>query len=349
MKKLPFLFFFLSLSILSIAQKDPDALVWEGVKLHDQGQYDEAIKKYDEALAINKNHYLASYEKSHALMYLEKYAECIDLCEFLLKNFPGEDNSSVYINYGNSLDILGKSKQALDIYDEGIKKYPKMALLYFNKAITLFNTGDISGAIEADKLSIQYNPYHGSSQNLLSLALNKTNKVYSLLASLVFLAIEPDGKRAAVNLKNVQNILTGNAQKTGDNSVSINIDMSSIDDKKKKNAEDDFGGIELLIGIGGAEDFEDKYKNESPVDRIQRKLETVISMLSESSKKNKGFAWTYYAPFFVQLKKADYLNTFCHVLYSSADDRANNNWMQDNKSKIDEFNSWFRNYWKTGE
>lgn len=347
MRKHLFTILSLLFSITVLCQQDLDALVKEGVSLHDNGQYDEALKKYDAVLTVDRNHYLANYEKSYTLLALQRYDECIEILKFLLKNFPDNNqNAGVYINYGTCLDLLGRSKQAVEAYNDGIKKFPKEGLLYFNKAITLYNTNNTEDAIEAAKLSIQHNPYHASSHNLMSV-LNKSNKIYSLLTSLVFLAIEPDGKRAAVNLNNVQNILNGGAKKTGDNSVSIFLDMSSLKESKKKK-DDDFHSIELLVRLGSGLDYDEKYKDETPVERLKRKLESVISMLDETEKSGRGFGWTYYAPFFVKLKKADFLETFCHIIYSSANDATNTNWLVDNKNKVDEFNSWFRDYWKKG-
>lgn len=347
MRKLLFIALSLLFSTVVLCQQDLDALVKEGVSLHDNGQYEEALKKYNAVLAVDKNHYLANYEKSYTLLALQKYDECIEISKFLLKNFPGNNqNAGVYINYGTCLDLRGKSKQAVDVYDDGIKKFPKEGLLYFNKAITLYNINNIDDATEAAKLSVQNNPYHASSHNLMGV-LNKSNKIYSLLASLVFLAIEPEGKRAAANLSNVQNILNGGAKKTGDNSVSIFLDMSSLKESKKKK-DDDFHSIEMLVSLGSGLDYDEKYKDETAVVRLERKLESVISMLDETEKSGRGFGWTYYAPFFVKLNKADFLETFCHIIYTSANDTTNNNWLVDNKNKVDEFNSWFRDYWKKG-
>lgn len=48
-------------------------LVNEGVALHDQGKYNEAIKKYDEALSLEPENILALGEKAFSTESLEEY------------------------------------------------------------------------------------------------------------------------------------------------------------------------------------------------------------------------------------------------------------------------------------
>ena len=56
----------------------------------------------------------------------------------LLQKFGDHPNIKiVYIQYGSTLDDLGKSKDALEVYNEGIKKFPNEYLLHFNKGLTL--------------------------------------------------------------------------------------------------------------------------------------------------------------------------------------------------------------------
>jgi hypothetical protein len=332
---------FLLLSISAIAQRNPDIIVKEGVTLHDQGFYDAAIRKYDSALALDKNHYLANYEKSYTLLVLKKYDECIVLSKYILENFKnGPDNMAVYVNYGSCLDWSGKSEAAIAIYNEGITKYPAEGLLYFNKAITLYGASKIEEAMEADKLAIINNPYHSSAHLLLGVALGSSNKVYGLLAILTFLAIEQEGDRAKQHLEYAEKLIGLNVKKTGEKNTSITLSLPD----KDKNAPDDFHMVEVSMSLSAALGEDEKYKNETRVERMKRNLEMVFSSLSVGQKEGKGFGWTFYAPFFVELNHKKYLETFCHIIYTSADDKENNKWLENNQAKVKEFNDWFRSY-----
>ncbi len=117
-------------------------LIKEGVALNDKGDYEGAVKKYDEVLAIDKNNYIANYEKSFTFFYMKKYDECIEISKTLLKLEPANpQNKSVYINYGSAEDNNGNAEVAIRIYDEGLKAYPGFYLLYFNKDLTLVKMG----------------------------------------------------------------------------------------------------------------------------------------------------------------------------------------------------------------
>src|SRR5215831_1029453 len=138
MKRIVLLAVCLLTTNLIFAQGNVQQIIDEGVALHDKGDYEGAIKKYDEALAIDKNNYLASYEKSFTYLVMKKYAECIELSKFLLKLDPANPNTkSVYINYGSAMDNNGDPDEAIRIFDEGIKGFSDSYLLYYNKGLTL--------------------------------------------------------------------------------------------------------------------------------------------------------------------------------------------------------------------
>ena len=56
-------------------------LVMKGVLLHDQGQYEAAIKKYDEALALAPGFVIAQYDKSYSLMASRKFRDAIEISQ----------------------------------------------------------------------------------------------------------------------------------------------------------------------------------------------------------------------------------------------------------------------------
>src|SRR5438876_10072055 len=96
MKKI-FLAMFISLSFCFASAQNNDTvktLVSEGIQLHDKGDYEGAIKKYDEALAIDKTDYNANYEKSFSCYMAKRYDECITVCKFIIEQLPENINKA---------------------------------------------------------------------------------------------------------------------------------------------------------------------------------------------------------------------------------------------------------------
>jgi hypothetical protein len=134
-----------------------------------------------------------------------------------------------------------------------------------------------------------------------------------------------------------------NVTKTGENSVSINVSPDMLDEKKK-NQENNFSSIELIITLGGAMDHDKKYKKETKPERLERKLNDLISIMEETKKNQKGFFWEFYQPFFSEMKSRKYIATYSHVAYLSAGDKDNNKWAEDNLDKVTAFFDWVKDY-----
>ena len=157
-KKLPlFVFLVLILSISGLSQKiekptltpteptvEQKKLIDEGIRLHDQKQYDAAIKKYKEVLAENPSCDLALYEM--ALSYYNK-KDLKSAVEIALK-LSKYKSKTLPLSYGiiaNALDDEGHPEKAIEIYNSAIKISQadkdlenQLSSLYFNLGITQF-------------------------------------------------------------------------------------------------------------------------------------------------------------------------------------------------------------------
>ncbi len=331
----------------SFAQDDPlKALLNEGVALHDKGDYDGAIKKYDEIIKRDKNYGAAYYEKSFSLYTAGRYQECVDVCKELLDKIPDYENvKNVYVNYGSSLDALGKADEAIKVYNKGIKKCPDFYLLPFNRGITEYNQGKLDEAAGDMKKSVSLNPSHASSHMSLAYCVYKKNKIAAVLALATFLLVEPNGKRAENNLKLLLQLLGSNVEKKDDKTINITLAPSTLDDKK--GGEDDFHLTELTLSLTGALDLSEEHKKMSPAERLKDKLEILGTMNSGAGGK-KGFFTSFYLPFFAAMKEGGFLETASNIMYSSSGDETNKKWLDENQDKVQAFNKWLDEYkWNT--
>src|SRR5690606_20545433 len=299
---------FLISGIAAHAQNDLMKTIREGIVLHDKGDYEGAIRKYDEVLAQDADHFDANYEKAFSLNMLKKYDQCIDLCKKLEKKYSGDPMlNNVYVTWGNALDHSGKPREALKVYEKGIENFPRFHLLHYNKAITLAGLNENEECTLAAMAAVSSNHLHGSSHFLLS-RLMKDNKIPSLLSSLAFLAIEPTTTRGQENLKNVEKIIKGNVEEV-DGKVIININADALGDTTSR--DDNFGSMEMMLGLITALDHQDSLKNASPTSLLQLKLDLIINMLWELKKeKGKGYYWDHYVPFMHAMQEEGLLEVF---------------------------------------
>jgi tetratricopeptide (TPR) repeat protein len=130
MKQLLCCFVAVIFSATTFSQTETDRIVNEGIKLYDEGKYEDVLKKYDSALLLNKNHYLANYEKSYTLLTIKQYDACIEVSKFLLEPDPKNSNTKgVCVNLGSALDDKGDEEEALKAFTKRIEQFPDFHLL----------------------------------------------------------------------------------------------------------------------------------------------------------------------------------------------------------------------------
>jgi tetratricopeptide (TPR) repeat protein len=319
----------LSLITLAIAAQEnskADTLAAEGVALHDKGDYNGAIARFDAAIALDPAHHLAIYEKSFSLMSLKKYEEAGELLKGILKNSKSKDlRLRAFVNYGTVLDLLDLPNESVKIYEQGIGEYPDHYLLHFNKGVTLMNLKKADEAAESFKRSVRLNPMHASSHNVLARMVVKNNRVAGVLALFTFLMVEPATKRSKDNLELLQQQMMLGVNQKDDKNIEISIDASSLDPKKTQ--DDDFSTANLALSLSAASGIRDKDSVDlTDADILQGRMETIIAIIDETKKKSGHF------------------KTACYIAMATAGDEKVNAWLKANKSKLEDFFTWMKAY-----
>jgi tetratricopeptide (TPR) repeat protein len=349
MKKTILLCAFLCVIKFSLAQpEEAKRLVDEGVTLHDRGDYQNAIAKYDLALKMDPDNLLALSEKAYSLLSLGNPEESESVCKRALEKHKGSAGlRTVYVTYGNALDLQKQPKKSLAIYNEGIKKFPDFYLLHFNKAITLVGLEKFDDATESLQTSMNANPVHASSHNAMARILEGTNKkIPALLAYTRFLSLEQNGKRASQNAANLVRILGSGAKQTGENAVTISVDASMMKQAgAKSKKENDFSSAELFLSMGAALDYDEKNKKKPASERFATQIESLFSMLEETTKDNSGFFWEYYVPYCVEMKEKKFIETFSNIVTGAAGDSAAGEWLVAHPEEVEMFGLWAKG-WK---
>jgi tetratricopeptide (TPR) repeat protein len=340
MKRLMLLLMFVSTCSIVCAQQQVAAekLVQQGIQLHDKGDYDGAITKYDAALLLDEANLFALAEKALTLLTAKKFDESVKVCKIAIRNHPGEAMlNTIYLTYGNALDEQKQTDKALDIYDEGIKKFPTFYQLYFNKAITLERVMKHDESLTCLHKSVSLKPNHPGSHNLIArIQYDKNQKIPSLMAYCRFMTLEPLTDRAKENLTNIQTLMKGNVEKTGDKSITINVDPATL----AKPTETSFSSQELMLQADAALDFDPKYANKTTVEQFIRKLDNVCASLKESKASKSGFYWDYYAPYFIDMKDKQMVETFSYIAFASSNMKDVSAWLNTHTTEIQKFFDW---------
>lgn len=339
-------FVFLLSSTLFFSQNKEEAIkkIEAGIELHDEGKFVDALNKYEEALKLDANNLFALSEKAVTLETSKRYEEAIEISKLILKLYPNEDNSTVYVVYGNSLDHSNKKDLALKIYDEGLQKYPTYYQLFYNKAITLYSNNEVEKAESAFEEATKLNPTHTSSFNALGV-LNNSNRIASILASSRYLVLDNKSSRAKANLDSVLSLMKKGVSKTGEKSVSLMFDPTSLDNVgNKKNAPNDFSSVDMVLSMSAALTFDEKSKNNTEVQNFINQFETMCKVLSETKKNKKGYFWEFLAPYFVEMKKNNLVEPFAYYIFTSTQNEDVLKYQKENAEKIEKFLAWNKVY-----
>jgi len=295
-------------------------LIEKGIHLHKQGKYHEALSYYDIALNQNPKNFQALAEKALTMSDLGKYSEAVRLCK---KAYKAEAQNpymkSVFITWGNSLDEMGKQKQALDIYNEGISKFSDAPQLHLNKGITLTRLGRYYPALICLEKTIELDPYQASAHNLIGRLHFQEHPIQSLLAFSRFLLIEFQGARAEENLQLVLSIFKKNAASSDGISSKTNTSIPEKMIKEIENSEcrkNNFTKIEKQLSLLSNFDVNDEYKNMDVYNQFATKLDHLLEKMAESKMDRKDFYWKYYVPYFIEMKEKGFLDLFSHLIFT---------------------------------
>ena len=332
---------------LPVMAQDPDAagkLVEQGVDLHDNGDYNGAVAKYREALKLDSVNLVAMGEIAYSLHMLNKDEESVFWCKKAIAMYPDSSNTGwIYITLGNSLDGLDRGDEAIQVYNEGIKKFPNENMLHFNKGVALSMKGQFTEALTSMEISAKCNPRHPGTQNAMGyLLMGKKRIIPALMTFLRFMILEPTGKRAEDNLSLIMDLMGAHVEKTGKNDITIYFDPKNAGDNGDSTS-NNFSLVEMTLSLATALDFDKKYKKETAAERMIRKLDLMFSMLKNEDQR-EGFYWEFYAPYFYALKEAGHVETLAYIVLASSKDAEVGKWLSGHKDEIDKFYEWSSNF-----
>jgi tetratricopeptide (TPR) repeat protein len=319
-------------------------IIEEGIKLHDQKRYDEAIKKYEQVLKENPTNDLALYEMALSYYYKQDARNTVETAYKLVQY----KSSTGVLGYGliaNVLDDSGKPKEAIEIYQKAIKQLdgdaefrPQVSSLYYNLGLTYFRQKQYKEAREAQKKAVQLNFAYPSPNHLLAIIYQGTKyKVPALLAAARLISLEVNTQRTRQSVKIFLDILKSAKKDEKTGNINIFLDFDAPKD------EGDFAMYELILGtLTTVKDEKDKNKTESEI--FAGAVDTFIALLEEDKKLASTFVGKTYIPFMVEMKKKGFSKTFAYLVLQQNDNKEALKWLVENEQQYINFLTWAKSY-----
>jgi len=133
-------------------------LIRSGIQLHDEGKYAEAIAMFKQVSHCDPRYSDALYEMALSYCNSGDNEEALKKCEEAL--FLNREDAALYGLIGSILDNLGRQQEGIKLLHESLKKWPYNQNLLYNLAVIFLNTGQPLEAEEILLKSILINPYH---------------------------------------------------------------------------------------------------------------------------------------------------------------------------------------------
>lgn len=296
-------------TLVSLGQSNPcfSALeaLQEGIRLHDEGQYDAAVAKYREVQQGDTLYILALYEEGLSLIENKQYTEAIAPLERCLQE-PFDDRVMALINLGIAHDHAGNLDRSLAYFAQAEREYPYNNMVHYNRAITLLRAKRGDEALADLQKSVQLNPKHPATHLRLGyLAAANGGTTQAALALNTFLALEPSGERAFIALRDLEGILMGTF--TPEEKVKADI---------HPNRTDDFAELDLVLA--NKVSLRDKYKY--PHKKVDVKVLRQTHLLLNEFTYNpddKGFWMQTYGPVVASLQSTGRVNDFLLLMVAN--------------------------------
>ncbi len=201
MKNKYFLTLFLFVLLLQIQaqsnREKANELKNQAIELMENGKVEESLKLFHQAHELDPDFIDVSYDLALAYQKAKDYDKCISIAKPLIKHPDVFDK--VYQLIGNTYDLKGESKKAIQYYNKGLKKFPNSGRLFFEKGIVNLNLGNLDEALNSWEKGIDVDPDYSSNYFYTSQILSQTEeKIWAIYYGEIFLNLEPGTERSQI-------------------------------------------------------------------------------------------------------------------------------------------------------
>ncbi|PZX62803.1 tetratricopeptide repeat protein [Hydrotalea sandarakina] len=174
MKRVALFLLFGIFSIAALAQtQDAAQLYKDGKQLLQQGDYDNAIMVLNNALQQDPKNLDIQKDLAFANFLNRDYASAINVSKKIIEQ-PGADEQAYQI-LGMCYKAIAEYKQAADLYEKGIKKFPNSGVLYNEYGELLAMNKNLDKAIQYWEKGIEADPNYSSNYYNAAMYYSQSN------------------------------------------------------------------------------------------------------------------------------------------------------------------------------
>jgi protein O-GlcNAc transferase len=176
-------------------------LIVQGLALHQQGKFNEALAIYEHILAIQENHFDTLQLLGALFVQTQQFAKAVDFLTRALKINP--NYAACYSNRGIALEKLNRLDEALESYDIAIRIKSDYAEAHSNRSNILRELNRLDEALESCDIAIRVRPDYADAYSNRGNILNELNRLEEALESYdIAIRIKPDYADAFSNRSN---------------------------------------------------------------------------------------------------------------------------------------------------
>lgn len=338
----------LTYSLASYGQNEQEEalkLGYKAVEMIDNGKQLEAIDLLKQAKKLDPENIDYTYEIAYAYYTLKEYKKAIKILKKITQH---KDATDLYYQLmGNAYDYLEKPDEALEVYKEGLDKFPNSGKLYLEQGIVEFYRENYSEAVNYWEKGVVAEPNFSSNYFWLGKVFSQTDeRIWAVLYGEIFMNIERNSKRT-VEMSNIlfntyNNSIYTESNTSGGVSFSkdaMQIDASSFD--PSKGLKFPFPMIYELTMLMGL-DIESLNEEENiSLKSINDLRHSFINNWFEQEKEKEYPNLLF--NFHKDLKDKGFLEPYTYWLLMKGKEDEFSTWANNNEEIFDQFVEWFTN------
>ena len=337
-------------------------LIKKGVELYDAKEYRQAIETYKEALEIDPNSMIATYELALSYLAIKDYDNASKFSTEVINSKEEKLLTGAYGVKGEALAETGKVDEAIVLLESALREIGSDYYLHFNLALNYFNKSDWDKTLLHAENALNLDKFQSGPYLLSAYALsNKKIWVQSILAFQFFLLNEPGTYRSKIafeEMLQVMHIKQTTEEPAERSFIQKQLERHANNKEVTENTKtppplDTFQGINRKLVYTAIENTLDSLKVSTEIDSIagdstknvdyksfKEVTRTIFSVLSEENDgTNNGLIWNYQIPVISMILESPYFETYCRYI-SAAYFPESLKWWEENQELAEKFARW---------